>query len=159
MTGFCDIGQDAKVKKNMFDVAAAIQMPAPFVQLRHEITHGDMPAVKVLMQHTQAALIWLWQHYWSKIGHNHANLALGHDQSIVVGASAVKERIEPILHGFLRVRRKEIQCSLSSDIEPNQAARTACTELVRLCRGRRQNLRILADCLVKEKVMLPAFRG
>ncbi|KAL8950829.1 MAG: hypothetical protein Q9222_003150 [Ikaeria aurantiellina] len=51
----------------MFDNARSIELPASFVELRHEATHGDLPSLVVLRQASEKALDWLWHHYWKHL--------------------------------------------------------------------------------------------
>jgi ribosomal biogenesis protein LAS1 len=46
VTGFCDMGQNSVVKRSMFDMAELIGMPEAWVELRHEITHGQVPDLR-----------------------------------------------------------------------------------------------------------------
>lgn len=52
----------------MYTIAQQIGLPALFVDLRHESTHGDMPSLGNLRGAAQRALRWLWDDYWSKLG-------------------------------------------------------------------------------------------
>lgn len=52
----------------MYTIAQQIGLPALFVDLRHESTHGDMPSLGNLRSAAQRGLRWLWDDYWSKVG-------------------------------------------------------------------------------------------
>jgi len=56
----------AKGESSMYAHAAAIGMPQKFVDLRHQVTHGDIPHLFYLRQMTQQALSWLWEKWWAK---------------------------------------------------------------------------------------------
>lgn len=52
----------------MYAKAQQIGLPALFVDLRHEATHGDMPSLTNLRSAAQRALMWLWDDYWKGLG-------------------------------------------------------------------------------------------
>ncbi|KAL6248420.1 rRNA-processing protein las1 [Rhinocladiella similis] len=56
----------AKGESSMYAHATAIGMPQKFVDLRHQVTHGDIPNLFYLRQMTQHALTWLWEKWWVK---------------------------------------------------------------------------------------------
>lgn len=63
-----DSGQDSKYKVSMYDKAKELQLPASFVELRHEAIHGELPSLVVLRQAAERALDWLWNDYWRHLG-------------------------------------------------------------------------------------------
>ena len=67
VTGLLDSQQESKYKVSMFTKAQEIGLPALFVDLRHEATHGDMPSLKTLRNAAQRAMQWLWVDYWAKL--------------------------------------------------------------------------------------------
>ena len=64
MTGLLDSQQESKYKVSMYTQAQKIGLPALFVDLRHEATHGDMPSLTNLRGAAHRALRWLWDDYW-----------------------------------------------------------------------------------------------
>ena len=42
-------------------------LPAMFVDLRHEASHGDMPSLTNLRSAARRALQWLWEDYWKTL--------------------------------------------------------------------------------------------
>lgn len=52
----------------MYTKAQEIGLPALFVDLRHEATHGGMPSLTNLRSAAQRAMQWLWDDYWKGIG-------------------------------------------------------------------------------------------
>lgn len=75
VTGLLDSQQESKYKVSMYAKAQQIGLPALFVDLRHESTHGDMPPLTNLRSAAQRALQWLWDDYWSKLGEETRGLA------------------------------------------------------------------------------------
>ena len=51
----------------MYAKAQQIGLPAVFVDLRHEATHGDMPSLTNLRSAARRALQWLWDDYWKAL--------------------------------------------------------------------------------------------
>lgn len=51
-------------ESSMYAHAAAISMPSRFVDLRHQVSHGELPDVKVLKNSADEALVWLWERWW-----------------------------------------------------------------------------------------------
>ncbi len=68
VTGLLDSQQESKYKVSMYAKAQEIGLPALFVDLRHESTHGDIPSLSNLRSAAQRALEWLWDDYWCKLG-------------------------------------------------------------------------------------------
>ena len=64
VTGLLDLQQDSKFKVSMYTKAQQIGLPAVFVEIRHEATHGDMPSLTNLRIAAQRARRWLWDDYW-----------------------------------------------------------------------------------------------
>ena len=57
----------SRVSNSMLSNAAQIGLPASFVELRHDITHGTMPRVPEMKLMAFRALDWLWDNFWLKI--------------------------------------------------------------------------------------------
>lgn len=53
-------------ESSMYAHAATIGMPEVFVDLRHQVTHGDLPSLVYLRRMTLNALDWLWERWWAK---------------------------------------------------------------------------------------------
>ena len=64
VTGLLDSHQESKYKVSMYTQAQKIGLPALFVDIRHEATHGDMPNLTNLRSAAERALRWLWEDYW-----------------------------------------------------------------------------------------------
>lgn len=63
-----DVEEERNVKSvsdsSMYAHAAAIAMPSRFVDLRHRVSHGDLPDILVLKKAAEEALAWLWDRWW-----------------------------------------------------------------------------------------------
>ena len=53
-------------ESSMYAYAAKIGLPEKFVDLRHEIVHGEIPELWYLRKMTEKGLEWLWQKWWVK---------------------------------------------------------------------------------------------
>ena len=58
----------------MYTQAQKIGLPALFVDLRHDATHGDMPNLTNLRSAAERALKWLWEDYWKHLEREGASL-------------------------------------------------------------------------------------
>ncbi|KAL9098854.1 MAG: hypothetical protein Q9163_005558 [Psora crenata] len=64
VTALLDSSQTSKFKVSMYTKAGEVGLPAMFVELRHEGTHGDMPELVVLRDAARKGVDWLWEDYW-----------------------------------------------------------------------------------------------
>jgi hypothetical protein len=51
----------------MYDIGKGLGMPAGFVDIRHRITHYDLPALEELRENAPLALKWLRERYWDEL--------------------------------------------------------------------------------------------
>ena len=65
---FQDAELRARIKgggeSSMYAYAAKIGMPEAFVDVRHQIVHGEIPDLQFLREQTHRALDWLWEKWW-----------------------------------------------------------------------------------------------
>lgn len=52
---------------SMYAVAQAIDVPATYVELRHQTTHEELPSLLRLRAAAHDALRWIWDRYWVKL--------------------------------------------------------------------------------------------
>ncbi|CAD6577761.1 MAG: rRNA-processing protein las1 [Alectoria sarmentosa] len=93
VTGLLDSQQESKYKISMYTQAQKIGLPAVFVDLRHEATHGDMPNLTNLRSAAQRALEWLWDDYWKGLGGDVASVG-NENQAILDGSRYVREEVD-----------------------------------------------------------------
>lgn len=65
----------------MYTQAQKIGLPALFVDIRHEATHGDMPNLTNLRSAAKRALRWLWEDYWKGLEEQAAALPASKEQA------------------------------------------------------------------------------
>ncbi|KAL9041501.1 MAG: hypothetical protein Q9180_001239 [Flavoplaca navasiana] len=82
VTGLLDSSQESYHKVSMYDKARTLELPASFVELRHEAIHGELPSLVVLRQAIQKALDWLQTNYWTQV--NDEDIWVDADQSCSV---------------------------------------------------------------------------
>lgn len=92
MTGLLDSQQDSKYKVSMYTQAQKIGLPALFVDIRHEATHGDMPNLTNLRSAAERALKWLWDDYWK--GLEEQALLLSAKNGLTAAASLEETRYQ-----------------------------------------------------------------
>ncbi len=67
MTAHLDPLQPPLHKRSMYALAQEMNLPAVFVDIRHDGAHGEMPSLDNLRDASVRALGWLWDHYWAKL--------------------------------------------------------------------------------------------
>lgn len=67
VTGLVDTDQKARYRVSMYEKAKQLGLPAAFVELRHEITHEELPNLSSLRHVVKRSLQWLWDDYWAKL--------------------------------------------------------------------------------------------
>ena len=66
VNGVVDMQQRGKFAASISTLAAAVELPRFFVDLRQDATHGSLPAISVLRFAAQRALTWIRGRYWQK---------------------------------------------------------------------------------------------
>ncbi|QDS77169.1 hypothetical protein FKW77_001767 [Venturia effusa] len=141
VTGTCDMGQNSATKRSMYEMAEDKDMPEKWVELRHEITHGEIPDLRVLEFSVDAALSWLWVKFWTNLD-GPAN-----------GDSEAQTDIRTVLRSFASRKRDEIKLSHSAN---NDLCSTTTRDLLRICRRGEGGMDKLVSVLLEEKLMLPS---
>ncbi|KAH8664029.1 Las1-like-domain-containing protein, partial [Xylariales sp. PMI_506] len=67
VTGLLDSHQDKQQKQSMYSIAKTIDLPATFVELRHQCTHEQLPSLLKLREAAQKSLVWIWNYYWKHL--------------------------------------------------------------------------------------------
>lgn len=126
----------------MYDIAESVGLPASFVDLRHDATHGPLPSMVVLRRAARDALQLLWDRYWSSIADKSAALV------------DLRDRVRSLLKRHGRV-------SLEGSLDKAKAATEELdrirTELTRHITGRTEST-MLAQILLDEAFLIPRNR-
>lgn len=141
VTGTCDMGQNSASKRSMYEMAEDKDMPEKWVELRHEITHGEIPDLRVLEFAVDAALSWLKDKFWFNL-----------DASVEENAEAQTD-IRTVLRSFASSRKEEIKLGQSKDRE---LCATTTRKLLRLCKVSEGGMAKLISVLLEERLMLPS---
>ena len=149
-----DSEQSGRVKINMFTKAQEIGIPASFVELRHEITHAELPSLVVLRRAVERSMTWLWDDFW-----RYQDVSSGSFDSDVLaafdgGSEAFKVEIRQVLQEFQQ--QQILEHAAANDIH-NKPYNTEQTTLkfVRLCQGSRNMLEQLSRVLLEQGFLVP----
>lgn len=135
------MGQNSVVKRSMYEMAEDKDMPETWVELRHEVTHGEIPDLRVLEHSVDAALLWLWDKFW-------VNLDVPAEES-----SGARVNFRAVLRSFASSRRDEIKLGKSAD---HELCATTTRKLLRLCKSGEGGVELLVSVLLEDKMMLPS---
>lgn len=64
VNGLVDPLQQGSYARSIASIAAQLELPAWFVELRHAATHEDMPSLELLREAAKESLNWLLHHYF-----------------------------------------------------------------------------------------------
>lgn len=135
----------------MNDVAKELDMPASFVELRHEATHGDLPSLSRLQRNAVAALKWLWHHYWATLDTESST-----NQTPEQYAKDLEGQLLVHLKTYMSTRLEEVRKTEDAQKHSAYNSRDLALKITRLCQGKKVSLQVLANVLFEEKVMIPA---
>lgn len=159
VTGLVDSEQDARYKVPMYDKAKIVGLPASFVELRHEATHGDLPSLVVLRRAAERALEWLWNDYWKYLDLRTDSLADDKLSAFKAGRENLKEELRDILHHYSSICMQAAKTKSHSDILlPARTANEVCLDLVRTCNGEKLAIAELAKVLLERGMMVPSSK-
>ena len=153
VTGLLDSEQDAKHKVSMYIIAKQIGIPASFVELRHEATHGDLPSLVVLRKAAERSLRWLWNDYWKHLDVRTGNLDEDEIDAFKNGRQKFKEDIREIFRAYIKNNLK-INCNLDGHSETEEV----CLEIVRVCKGGELAIQELIAVLLEYKMLIPSSK-
>lgn len=141
VTGTCDMGQNSASKRSMYEMAEDKDMPENWVELRHEITHGEIPDLRVLELSVDAALSWLWAKFWTNL------------DAPMEERSDAQTDIRTVLRSFASSRIDEIRLSQQTDQE---LCSTTARKVFRMCKGRDGGMDKLISVMLEERLMVPS---
>ncbi len=136
----------------MYQSAKEIGLPDSFVELRHQATHEELPALLVLRQAAARSLLWLWQDYWRTIDSRNRTLD-DDDQAFADGALKLMERFRHILHPYLEVcvDSAKPKNSIASVDTPG----AVCDQCVQMCNGNESAIKVLVGILLEPSFLVP----
>ena len=132
----------------MFAIAKDVGLPATFIDIRHEATHGEMPSLVVWRDVARKSLTWLYDEYWSRLAES--------DQNVEMDVEELKSFLRTALRTHLKVR-----LALNTQID-EQTQKTlikqgskAYKDIVYTCRNDRDKLKALSSVLIERKILVP----
>lgn len=128
----------------MMEQATKLGMPEEWVLLRHAITHGATPGLKVMENAVREAVPWMWGHFWR-----------GLEEEDEVTEDKLREQFVRLLGEYQRQRRAFITSKQEAAVDMSLAAQTS-KVIRRMCKKRRDGLDHLVYVLVKENIILPS---
>ena len=153
VTGLVDSNQTGPYKKTMYYNAKMIGLPASFVELRHQATHDELPALLVLRQAAARSLQWLWQDYWRSIDIRSGALD-DDEQAFADGMLKLKEHFRVIFASYLKSNFGAMKAKSQSSSPDGVAG--AVQQCVQLCKGKDTTVRVLAQVLLESVLLVPA---
>ena len=82
VNGIADSAQRGRMAASVASLATAAGLPRLLVDLRHEATHNELPALPALRAGAEAALGWMGEQYWGR-QQAHLAAALGRVEQLV----------------------------------------------------------------------------
>jgi len=160
VTGFCDIEQKTMKKVPMVEMARSIDMPASFVELRHEATHEELPSLQRLARNAKLGVEWLWHHYWFKLDpvpDLNTPRVLQPERKAVPMPTYTELR--DVLRSFVTRRKAEIRSGVDLNEISHTESSITLPEIVNRCMGRNEALTLLTAILLEERMLIPAKRN
>lgn len=136
----------------MYHSAKLIGLPASFVELRHQATHEELPALLVLRQAARRSLQWLWQHYWRSIDIRTGALD-DDEQAFADGVLQLKEQFRGILASYLKTNSGAMKLRIQASSPGGVAG--AVQQCVQLCKGKDATIRVLVQVFLESEYLIP----
>ena len=157
VTGLTDIQQTRNHKRSMYAVGRHINLPKSFVDLRHQITHEEMPSLTVLRDSTKRALRWLYIDYW-EYWNNLCDTFYIVDGIPCREDGDVKQRLESVIHTHYSKCLKTFETEQPHRVaELNKTfSAIASRTITKNCRGEIHLLQIVVDTYLKGGMLVPS---
>ncbi|KAF2199676.1 Las1-domain-containing protein [Delitschia confertaspora ATCC 74209] len=159
VTGFCDTRSNIErltgapagngLTQNMDTSAKELKLPVGLIETRHNIVHGELPPLSVLIKSAEQSLAWLWEWYWAKIDDSYIHSSVQDTQDL---AGALKS--------YVTERKAEIR-NAGSKKEAGKSATSVKTTKALLNGSQNLPLKLqaLAQVLVDENTIVPKNRA
>lgn len=143
----------------MYAKAKQIGLPASFVELRHEATHGDLPSLVVFRRAAERSLDWLWNDYWRYLDVRSGNLDADELDAFKEGREKLKEKLRVILRQYNEACIDTVKMVGRGDTAMStHSADMACLELVKICKNEKLVVAELVKVLLEHGMMIPSSR-
>ncbi|KAL8832755.1 MAG: hypothetical protein Q9170_004753 [Blastenia crenularia] len=147
VTGLVDSKQNSTYKVSMYEKANELDLPASFVEVRHEAIHGELPSLVVLRQAAERALRWLWDDYWRHLENDDASVS-----------NSLRDTLLEILQIYLAQGTEITKISDQGyDRLPKHFVEDTAIKLNNICKGDKQALTELVSIFIDDEILLPRF--
>ncbi|WBW73307.1 Las1 pre-rRNA processing protein [Schizosaccharomyces osmophilus] len=179
VSGLLDPIQQSQYAVPMAILAKSIDLPTSFVEIRHAITHEDLPSLPVLRQTAYRALAWLYDHYWIRAANANSGIV---DDTMEVNEthkSDVQKRVRELLKKWRSWRKVNVSAKMNQSASEHHYIREfegICSEIVSISFSRlpyilasfvsdehdlnfaleTTNLEIVVSCFLEKKVLVPS---
>lgn len=147
---------------SMVQIACQIDMPASFVELRHEATHEELPSLQRLARKSKEGVDWIWHHYWSKLdpvpGIN-SPAPKPVLQTNPMPPMPTYTELREVLRSFVSKKKAEIKSGADLDEVQRTEASLTLPVIVNKCMGRNEALTLLTAILLEERMLIPSNRS
>lgn len=143
----------------MYAKAKQIGLPASFVELRHEATHGDLPSLVVLRRAAEKALEWLWNDYWKYLDVRTGNLDEDDLSAFKEGREKLKQNFRDTLRSYHSecLQAAKSKSHLDASL-PVHVTNKICDDLVAICNEERLAFLELVKVLLEYKMLIPSSK-
>ncbi|KAL8872831.1 MAG: hypothetical protein Q9174_001609 [Haloplaca sp. 1 TL-2023] len=149
VTGLLDSEQDSYHKQSMYNRARQLNLPASLVELRHEVTHGEIPSLVVLRQSALRSLDWLRHDYWRHLGEDNTDTA-SRTREQAISRNNLKDLLKSHVRTFMTIRDVPDSNRRATLI---QEAIDATLECLRVCVDGTRELRELVHVCVHDETV------
>ena len=108
---------------SMYAIAKSVGLPATFVELRHQVTHEQLPSLTRLRATAKKALDWIWDYYWKHLTDTpEQQHSAGHDGE---RKELMGDTLSHLIDQYLEEQEAPKQLALKDEILSWEAGREA----------------------------------
>ncbi|CAA16919.1 Pre-rRNA-processing protein las1 [Schizosaccharomyces pombe] len=179
VSGLLDPIQQSQYAIPMAVLAKSIDLPTYFVELRHAITHEELPSLPVLRQAAQRALSWLYDHYWNPAATAESEDTYDYTETNELHKFEIKRKVKDLLKQWRSWRKVNVSANMFLPVEEHdyiQQFEALVQELVTTANLRlpyipasfvddekdldfaieTTNLDIVVSCFLEKRVLIPS---
>ncbi|EPX72902.1 Las1-like protein [Schizosaccharomyces octosporus yFS286] len=179
VSGLLDPIQQSQYAVPMAILAKSIDLPTSFVEIRHAITHEELPSLPVLRQTAYRALAWLYDHYWIRAANANSGIV---DDTMEVNETHkadIQKRVRELLKKWRSWRKVNVSVNVNQLTSEHYYVREfndICSEIVSISSSRlpyilasfvsdeqdlsfaleTTNLEIVVSCFLEKKFLVPS---
>ncbi|EPY52511.1 Las1-like protein [Schizosaccharomyces cryophilus OY26] len=179
VSGLLDPIQQSQYAVPMAILAKSIDLPTSFVEIRHAITHEELPSLPVLRQTANRALAWLYDHYWIRAANASSEII---DDTLEVNEmhkNDIQKRVRELLKKWRSWRKVNVSANMTQSASEHRYVREfeeLCSEIVSISSSRlpyilasfvsdeqdlnfaleTTNLEIVVSCFLERRILIPS---